>query len=191
MKKIRIVSIILLILFATGSSIAIEFAVNTHRTNPYNRSKFRVKWDGKYIPGIFHISGLHRETQIMVYKSGNDKNGTVKQVPGKTTVQPLLLERGRTHDTSFEQWATQVWNNNSSTPQSEYKKDIIIELLNEAGQIVMAFKVYNCWPAQYSPVTEFDANSNEIAIESLELQYSGWERDTAITEPTEPSFTTP
>lgn len=175
-------------------SIAVEFTVNTHRFDPYKQFKFRVKWDGKYIPGVFRVNGLHRNTMVITMREGTGPN-MQKKMPGETVYEQIILERGRTHDTAFEQWANKVWNYGSGPGKEvslqDFRKDIIIELLNETGQIVMAFKVYRCWPSRYSPLQELDANSNEIAVEKLVLEHEGWERDYEVHEPLEPSFTEP
>ena len=103
--------------------------------------------------------------------------------------------RGRTHDMEFERWANKVWNYGSTlgaeVSLKDFRKDIIIELYNEAGQVVMAFKVYRCWPSDYVALSDLDANDTSVAFESITLQHEGWERDYAVTEPSEPSFTEP
>ncbi|MFH1277851.1 MAG: phage tail protein [Candidatus Eisenbacteria bacterium] len=171
-----------------------EFSVNVHRHDPYKRYKFRVKWDGKYVPGVMFVSGLTRTTEVATYRKGNEASG-MTHTPGPTTYAPIILERGRTHDDAFETWVNKVWNFGaglgSESSLADYRKDIMIELYNEAGQLAMAWKVYNCWPSKYSAVTEFDAASPDLAIESLTLEHDGWERDTAVAEPTEPTYTTP
>lgn len=173
---------------------ATEFAVNAHRHDPYKRFKFRVKWDGKYVPGVIYISGLTRTTEVTAYRKGSDMSGMV-HTPGTTTYAPIVLERGRTHDTAFETWVNKVWNFGaglgSESSLADYKKDIMIDLYNEAGQLVMSWKVRSCWPSKYSAVTEFDAGSSDLAIESITLEHDGWERDTDVAEPTEPTYTTP
>lgn len=70
----------------------------------------------------------------------------------------------------------------------DFRKDIVIELFNEAGQVVMAFKVYRCWPSRYVTMGPLDSNSTDVVIESITLQHEGWERDTAVTEPEEPAL---
>lgn len=165
-----------------------EFKVNTQRLDPYKQYKFRVKWDGKYIPGIHRVSGLVRKTEVVMHRVGGDPN-IFRRSPGLTTYEPLVMERRRTHDTSFEEWANKVYNYGaglgSEVSLKDFRKDIIIELYNEAGQTVMAFKVYRCWPSDYSALGELDSNGNAIAIESLVLQYEGFERDLEVPEPTE------
>jgi len=173
---------------------AADFTVNTHRFDPYKQFKFRVKWDGKYVPGIIRVSGLHRNTKVVTMRNGNEVNN-LRKMPGQTEYEPIILERGRTHDTEFEKWANKVWNfgsgGGSEASLKDFRKDIMIDLYNEAGQLVMSFKVYRCWPSRYSALQELDANNPDIAIESIILEHEGWERDYAVTEPVEPSFTEP
>ena len=73
----------------------------------------------------------------------------------------------------------------------DFRKDIIIEVMNEAGQVAIAYKVYRCWVSEFTAMPELDASANAIAIQSIQLQNEGWERDYEVTEPTEPSFTVP
>jgi len=70
----------------------------------------------------------------------------------------------------------------------DFRKDIIIEILNEAGQKVLAYKVYRCWVSEYQALPDLDANANAIAIQHIKIENEGWERDNSVTEPTEPSL---
>jgi phage tail-like protein len=183
-----------LVVLGLATAQAADFSVNPNRFDPYKQFKFRVKWDGHYISGVTKVSGLHRETEVVTNRPGNEP-GILRKSPGKTSYTPILLERGRTHDTAFETWANKVYNFGSGAGSEvslkDLRKDIIIELYNEAGQLVMAWKVYRCWPSKYSPLNEFNANSTHVAIESMVLEHEGWERDLEVREPTEPSFTKP
>jgi phage tail-like protein len=181
------------ILIFNSLNRAAEFAANTHRFDPYKQFKFRVKWDGRYIAGIDKVSGLHRDTQVINMRQGNE-SALDRPMPGQTRYEPIVLERGRSHDTEFEKWANDVWQlgaGSDTGASTDYRKDIVIELLNEAGQVVLAFKVYRCWPSRYSALEEMEANSTDIAVESIVLQHEGWERDVDVVEPVEPSFTVP
>jgi phage tail-like protein len=166
-----------------------EFAVNPHRTDPYKNFKFRVKWDGKYVAGVSSVSPLLRITEVISYRSGSQPS-LIREVPGRTRFEPITLERGVTHDTEFEEWANKVWRLGaglgSEVALANYRKDIIIELLNEAGQVVKAYLVYRCWPSEYQALPQLDANGPEVAIEKLVLHHEGWERDESVTEPAEP-----
>ncbi len=194
MFRIKYSIVAALVLLAVTAALTADFTVNPSRFDPYKQFKFRVKWDGRYVSGICKVSGLHRETEVLSSRDGTAPN-IVRRSPGQTTYQALVLQRGRTHDTAFEQWANKVYNYGagmgSESSLQDFRKDIIIELYNEAGQLVMSWKVYRCWPSKYTPLDGFNANSTEIAIESMVLQHEGWERDYAVTEPVEPSFTEP
>lgn len=171
-----------------------QFTVNPHRFDPYKNFKFRIKWDGRYVAGISKVSALTRKTEVLVHREGGDPSSSRKS-PGRTEYEPIILERGVTHDLEFEQWANKIWNFGaglgSEVSLKDFRKDIIIELFNEAGQVVIAYKVYRCWVSEFQALPELDSNNSQIAIQKLTLENEGWERDYDVTEPTEPSFTEP
>jgi len=168
-----------------------EFTVNPQRHDPYKNFKFLIKWDGKYVAGMSKMSALRRTTEVVEHRAGGDPSTSHKS-PGRTEYDAITLERGVTHDTDFEEWANKVWNFGavlgSEVSLANFRKDIIIELLNEAGQVVIAYKVYRCWVSEYQALPELDANSAGIAIQHIKIENEGWERDTSVTEPKEPSF---
>ena len=168
-----------------------QFTANPHRFDPYKQFKFRVKWDGKYVAGVSQVSGLHRTTEVTEQREGGDPSKARKS-PGLTHYEAIVLERGVTHDTAFEAWANKVsaLGHAAGTEMSlkDFRKDITIELLNEAGQVVLAYKVYRCWPSRYSALGALGANVSAVAIEQLTLQNEGWERDLDVVEPQEPAF---
>ena len=147
-----------------------QFAVNTHRFDPYKNFKFRVKWDGRYVAGISKVSALTRTTEVVEHRSGGDPS-TVMRAPGQTKFEAVTLERGVTHDLEFERWANKVWNR-SAGPGSEsslrdFRKNITIDLFNEAGQLVLSYHLINCWVSEYQALPELDANANAVAIQSM------------------------
>ena len=165
-----------------------QFSVNAQRFDPYKDFKFRVKWDGRYVAGVSKVSGLRRRTEVIEHREGGDPN-TAHKSPGRTHYEAITLERGVTHDTEFEQWASKL-----SRPPSgaggdvslaDFRKDVRIELLNEAGMVVKAFNVYRCWPSAYQALPDLEANANAVAIEMLKLENEGWERDESVPEPSE------
>ena len=166
-----------------------QFAVNPSRLDPYKNFKFRVKWDGKVVAGISKISGLKRSTEVVEHREGGDPN-VHRKSPGVTRFEPIVLERGITHDDEFEKWADQVWNAGAGLGDevqlASFRKDIVIEVLNAAGQVVMAFFVYRCWVSEYQALPDLDAQTGAVAIETLTLENEGWERDKAVKEPVEP-----
>ena len=171
-----------------------EFTVNATRFDPYKNFKFRLKWDGKYVAGISKCSALKRTTEVVKHRAGGDPSSSRKS-PGRTEYEAITLDRGVTHDSEFEKWASKVWNFGAGlgaqTSLKDFRKDVIIELYNEAGQLALAYKVFRCWVSEYQALPDLDANANAVAIQHLKLENEGWERDTAVTEPQEPSFSTP
>src|SRR5438270_10604602 len=171
-----------------------EFTVNATRFDPYQNFKFRLKWDGRYVAGISKCSALNRTTEVVEHREGGDPS-TGRKSPGRTKYEAVTLERGVTHDKEFEQWANKVWNFGSGlgaeVSLKDFRKDIIIEMYNEAGQLAIAYKVYRCWVSEYQAQQDLDANANAIAIQHIKLENEGFERDIAVTEPSEPTFTEP
>ncbi len=50
-----------------------------------------------------------------------------------------------------------------------FRRNIRIVLLNEAGQEVKGYKLYQCRVSEYQALPELDANGDVFAIESLKL----------------------
>ena len=171
-----------------------QFSVNAQRFDPYKNFKFRVKWDGRYVAGLSKVSALKRTTEVVKHRDGGDPSSSRKS-PARTEYEAITLERAVTHDTEFEKWANKVWNYGSGlgseTSLKDFRKDIILEVYNEAGQLALAYKIYRCWVSEYQAVPDFDANANAVAIQTIKLENEGWERDYEVPEPSEPSFTEP
>jgi phage tail-like protein len=171
-----------------------QFSVNATRFDPYKNFKFRVKWDGRYVAGISKVSALKRSTDMVEHREGGDPSSTRKS-PARTKYEAITLERGVTHDTEFEKWTNKVWNYGSGlgaeVSLKDFRKDLIIEVYNEAGQLALAYKVYRCWVSEYQALPDLDANAGAVAIQHIKLENEGWERDYDVVEPSEPTFSEP
>jgi phage tail-like protein len=171
-----------------------QFSVNATRYDPYKNFKFRVKWDGRYVAGISKVGALKRSTDLVEHREGGDPSSSRKS-PGRTKYDAITLDRGVTHDAEFEKWANKVWNFGSGLGSEvslkDFRKDIIIEVYNEAGQLALAYKVYRCWVSEFQALPDLDANAGAIAIQHIKLENEGWERDVDVVEPAEPQFTEP
>lgn len=171
-----------------------QFKVNTNRLDPYKNFKFRIKWDGKYVAGVSKVGGLKKTTEIITHREGGDPSSSRKS-PGRSEFEAITIERGVTHDVEFERWANKVWNFNAGLGEEvslkDFRKNITIEVYNEAGQLAIAYNIYRCWVSEFNALPELDANANAVAIQSIKLENEGWERDYAISEPQEVSFNEP
>src|SRR5204862_5063859 len=149
-----------------------QFSVNALRFDPYKNFKFRVKWDGKYVAGVSKVSSLKRTTEVVKHRDGGDPSSSRKS-PGRTEYEAITLERGVTHDVEFEQWANKVWNFGAGlgleVSLGDFRRDVTIELYNEAGQSVIAYHVFRCWVSEFQALPELDANANAVAIQTLKL----------------------
>jgi phage tail-like protein len=165
-----------------------QFNVNVHRFDPYQNFKFRVRWDGRDVAGISKVSALKRTIEVVEHREGGDPS-TSRRSPGRVKYEAITLERGVTHDLEFEQWANKVWTYGNGLGQEmslkDFRRDILIDLYNEAGQVVKTYKVYRCWVSEFQTLPDLDANANAVAIETIKLENEGWERDLDVTEPTE------
>jgi phage tail-like protein len=168
-----------------------EFVVNPTRQDPYSNSKFKIKKNGVYVAGLSKMSALKRTTEVIKHRTGGD-HSTSRKSPGRTEYEPITLERGVTHDLEFEKWANKVWNYSgglgAESSLKDFRSDLYIEVYNEAGQLVIGYKVYRCWVSEYQALPDFDANGNAVAIQQIKLENEGWERDKGLVEPSEPSL---
>jgi len=171
-----------------------QFTVNAQRFDPYKNFKFRIKWDNQYVAGVSKVGGLKKTTEVVKHREGGDPSSSRKS-PGRTEYDAITLERGVTHDIAFEQWANKVWNYGSALGSEvslkDFRKEVRIEMYNEAGQLAIAYNVHRCWVSEYQSLPDLDANANAVAIQHIKLENEGWERDTSVTEPSEPSYTDP
>jgi len=160
-----------------------QFAVNTTRIDPYKNFKFRVVWDGQPVAGVSKVSGLKRTTEVVSHRDGGDLS-TKRHSPGLTNFEPITIERGITHDTAFEEWATKSYSTAGDAAVSlrNFRKDITVDLYNLQGVKVRSWQVFRCWVSEFVAVPELDANANAIAFEHIILQNEGFARDEAVVE---------
>lgn len=153
------------------------FRGQTHRSDPYRNFKFRVKWDGRYIPGTIRVSPLGWRADVAEYRDGADPD-TVRHLPGRIHDEAIMLEREVTRDTAFESWAAQVRQLSPGVAQAGavYRHDVRIELVDPAARLVLAYDAYQCWPSAYRVVPQPDAAGGGTVVEQLTLVCEGWQR---------------
>jgi phage tail-like protein len=171
-------------------------AITTKRFDPYKNFKFRVKFGTSpaFVAGVSKVSALKRTTEVVKHREGGDPSSTRKS-PGRSEYEAITLERGVTHDPEFERWANKVWNYGSGlgaeVSLKDFRKDIRIEVYNEAGQLVLAYNVFRCWVSEFQAQADLDANANAVLIQSIKLENEGWERDYDVEVKEEPAFNEP
>ncbi|GAA0712587.1 phage tail protein [Dactylosporangium roseum] len=161
-----------------------QFTVNATRYDPYKTFMFRVKWDGQYVAGLSKMSALKRSTTPVVHRDGADPSRERKS-PGVTKYEAVTLERGVTHDTAFEAWANLVHSVENPVALARFRKDLIVDVFNEAGQKVLSYTLERCWVSEFQALPAMDAANAAVAIESIKVELESWKRDTSVTEPAE------
>lgn len=172
------------LLTAGGEGAAVQLSIQAKRLDPYKNFKVRLKLEGKYVAGFSSVGGLTRTTEVVQQNETGDPSHASGS-PGRTKYEAITLERGVTHDMNFNDWASEV---GAAASATELRKDIALEIYNEAGRLVLAYKIHRCWVSEYQALPDLDANANAIAIEHIKIENEGWERDTSVTEPTEPTL---
>lgn len=163
------------------------FPVNAHRYDPYRTFMFQVVIDGKPVAGLKKMSVLKKSTEAVKWRSAGDP-AHERVMPGGTSYEPVTLEQGLTHDPVFESWANLVNNiqGNAAMSLVNYRKDIVINVLNLQGTVAMSYKLYRAWVSEFQALPEFDAGTmNAVGIQTITVQHEGWERDASVAEPTE------
>lgn len=163
-----------------------QFTVNATRIDPYRNFKFQVIWDQRIVAGVSKVGALKRSTELVSHREGNDVS-TPRHSPGRTSFEAISLERGVSFDPEFMAWANLVYSTEGDGAVSlrNFRKDLTINMLNLQGVVVKSYRVFRCWPSEYTALPEMDANANAIAIEMLTIQNEGWELDPDVTEQAE------
>lgn len=165
-----------------------QFGINGPRVDPYKNFKFRVKWDGRYVADVSKVGGLNRTSEIVKHRKRGYPKGSRKSL-GRPKHEPITLVQGITRDVEFEKWARNIWNVGSGfgvkVPPGDFRKDVNLEMYNEAAQLTAAYRFRRCWASDFQGLPELDQAGNAILIEKMVLQNEGWERDTEVSEPQE------
>jgi phage tail-like protein len=164
------------------------FSANPSRANPYPDFRFLVYLGPSTtaVAGVSKVSSLRRSSEVIDYREGG--NAIIRKGLGRTKYEPIMLERGVTHDPDFEAWANaaQVLDKGAANQSlAGLRKEVRIELLNEEGQPVHRFLVHRAFVSEYQALPDLDAGSNTVAIEHIKLEHEGWEHDLSLQEPVE------
>ncbi len=159
-----------------------QSSVNDNRCDPYKSFKFRIKWEGRYVAGVSRVGALRLSADIAQHRERGHLSPSHKP-PGSTKYGPVTLERGVTHDVKFEQWANKVWDAGPDVSVADFRKDVVLDVFNEAGQKVLSYRLFRCWVSELQAIPGLDANSNAVAIETLRLENEGWECDLDVADP--------
>jgi phage tail-like protein len=138
--------------------------VNTH--DPYSGYNFWVEWDGIVHAGFRECSGLTATRKAGTYREGTDKTLTQRQIPGLNSYGNISLKRGITDNQELWKWHKILQDGTAD------RRNVSIILADDKGQEKMRWNLENCWPTTWN-APDFNATSDEVAIETLELVHEG------------------
>src|SRR5262249_61157215 len=121
------------------------------------------------------IGALKRSTEVVQHSEGGDAAHASRKSPGKTEYESVTLERGLTRDRDFANWANAVSRYSRSGPEKDFRKDVRLEVFDEWGTMVLAYRLFRCWGSEYQALPELDASANAVAIETIKLELEAWE----------------
>src|SRR5262249_57599712 len=124
--------------------------------------------------------------EVVEHGEGGDRSRGRKS-PGRNKFEAITLERGVTHDAEFEKWANKVWQVGAGlgaeVSLKDFRKDINLEVYNEAGQLALAYKIYPCWGSEYQALPGLDAHPHPVAVQHIQPGNQGSGSDTPVPEP--------
>jgi phage tail-like protein len=139
------------------------------RKDPYSVFNFLVEIDGIARAAFHEASGFDSSIDVVEHREGGE-NITTRKLPGMVKFSNISLKWGMTDDLDLYNWHRQ-WA--KGDPAAKRKSGSIV-LLDRQGQEQRRWNFVNAWPAKWVGPS-FNAESSELAIESLELAHEGLE----------------
>jgi phage tail-like protein len=135
------------------------------RNDPYAAFNFVVEIDNVTVAGFSECSGLNTETDAIEYRNGNT-DITVTKLPGLKKFGNITLKHGFTADPSLWNWRKKVLDGKTERQSGS------IVLQNEAREDAVRWNFFEAWPRKWEGPA-FNAKTNEVAIETLEIVCEG------------------
>lgn len=140
----------------------------SNRKDPYFGYNFAVELDGITRMGFKGCTGLDTSTTATKYREGTDPTLGQRQLPGLLGHTAITLTRGITDDRALWDWRSDV------AKGKGIRHDISIILRDDLGEEKIRWNIRNAFPSKWSGPA-FDATSDAVAIETLELTHEGVE----------------
>jgi phage tail-like protein len=112
------------------------------------------------------VSGLNIQYEPVTYKHGLSFAMGVSIIPGMRQPTRLTMKRGIVKSNAYlYEWLHGAYTDPFAT---DAKRDILIDLCDESAAAVIRWSVQGALPIRLDAPT-FDANTNEVAIETMEF----------------------
>ncbi|MFV1980223.1 MAG: phage tail protein [Rhodothermia bacterium] len=135
---------------------------------------FRVEFDLEGIGDndfrFREVSGLSMEMEEETYTEGGE-NRFIHKFPVRARYQDLVLKRGLLTDSVVLAWCKNAIQNFEIEPATVW-----VTLLNEEHEPLQSYTFVSAWPKKWS-ISDLNAESSEVVIESLELAFQYYTMD--------------
>jgi phage tail-like protein len=139
------------------------------RVDPLRGFRFRVEIDGITSGGFVRVKGLQRELKHESFREGGVNDYEHKLVT-QVSYPSVVLERGLAFEDLWK-WAL------AASDGDIQRKTVWIRLQDEAGEKAWAWQLDWAIPVKWS-CSDLDANSSQVAMESIELAHHGLRKAT-------------
>jgi phage tail-like protein len=134
------------------------------RVDPYSNFRFIVEIGGLSYGMFRECSGFSSE--ITVTENSEGGAPMTKKVPGRVKYPNIVLKSGVTDDRKLYDWHLQALQGNIE------RRDGAVLLLDSTGGEKVRWNFFQGWPCKWDG-PDFNAASDDIAIESLEIAHEG------------------
>lgn len=138
----------------------------TEGRKQYPYAAFNFEIDNLIIASFSEVSGLQAETEIEEYHEGG-RNNYVHKLPKVTKFPNLVLKRGITDSTELWQWHKDVINGKIE------RRNFSLILFDLTGVNQRRWDFTGAYPVKWVGA-DFKADSNTVAVETLELAHNGY-----------------
>lgn len=117
------------------------------------------------------VTGLNVKLDVEEIKEGGE-NRFAHRFPSRPKYETLVLKRGMLTGSALISWAR------AAVEQFSFStKTVVINLLDEKGAPLASWNIVNAWPIALK-MSEFKAQDNAVAVETLELSFDFFQRTT-------------
>ena len=125
---------------------------------------------GSLLGGFSDVSGLETDIHVSEYRNGNEPESHVRKIPGSHKMGDVTLKRGLVNSEDFWDWITDARQNGVDA-----QRDVLITLLDEAGNPQQKWKLRNVIPMKYTGPTLAGKGGGDVAMEELVLSVEGYD----------------
>lgn len=128
-------------------------------------SRFLVQIEGLAATAITQVIGIETDLAVVQTREGSDLSSAQK-LPGQVSYPDIVLQRPLTRDLTLWNWMQQAISGAAS------QHNVSISLLDGQENPVIVWQFRNAFPVRWAGPA-LNALSNDLAIETLELAYTG------------------